>query len=456
MSPILSSPSHEFINEQGMPVVVPEAYAEGAFEGPEKLLEIWFLPNAAATQSVLEGVFAQHGLRAVRREVWDTMLDVVRCKVLSTIHSEAVDAYLLSESSMFVYPHKLILKTCGTTTLLKAVSAILRIAARIGLDRVWRVFYSRKTFMFPERQEYPHSGWDCEAQYLDNLFVDGSAYLVGKISADHWYSPRDNCLREPIQLDDGQTVDGDILSMPDCPFTCIADPDKKSEFDASSSQDNYGLPTPSSEKSDSQTGLLLQPEEDQTVEILMTGLNVENAKRFYFRSGESEGSEGGKRVDAETGLNKIDPKAIMDSYLFVPCGYSMNSLRGENYSTIHVTPEPGYSYASFETNVPFSGGSKAVTELVRQVVDIFQPSKFSVTVFKSQPGSTMEDTSLNGADAAATATATATADDDDIDNKIPLRSTYNIGNLTGWRRSNCILYEFEGYHLNYFFFERWS
>jgi S-adenosylmethionine decarboxylase len=67
-----------------------------------------------------------------------------------------------SESSMFVYPHKLILKTCGTTTLLKAVPAILRIAARIGLDRVWRVFYSRKTFMFPERQEYPHSGWDCE------------------------------------------------------------------------------------------------------------------------------------------------------------------------------------------------------------------------------------------------------------------------------------------------------
>jgi S-adenosylmethionine decarboxylase len=124
----------------------------------------------------------------------------------------------------------------------------------------------------------------------------------------------------------------------------------------------------------------------------------------------------------------------------------MNSLRDENYSTIHVTPESGYSYASFETNVPFSGGNKAVTELVRQVVDIFQPSKFSVTVFKSQPKSMIENTS--------------SPDDannhDDTDNKLPLRSTYNVDNLTGWRRSSSILYEFEGYHLNFFFFERWS
>jgi hypothetical protein len=93
-------------------------------------------------------------------------------------------------------------------------------------------------------------------------------------------------------------VNGDILSMPDCPFTCIVDPDKKNESDASSDQGSHGLPTPISEKSANSAELLLQqPEEDQTIEILMTGLNVENAKRFCFRSGESEGSEGGKRVD---------------------------------------------------------------------------------------------------------------------------------------------------------------
>ncbi|KAI9596260.1 S-adenosylmethionine decarboxylase [Syncephalis fuscata] len=446
------SPSNdELVNEHGVPVAVPEAYAEGAFEGPEKLLEIWFLPNATATYSKLSGVFAQNGLRAVRREVWENMLDVVRCKILSRIQSESVDAYLLSESSMFVYPHKLILKTCGTTTLLKALPAILRIAARAGLDNVWRVFYSRKSFMFPERQEYPHSGWNDEAKFLDQLFVDGSAYLVGKISMDHWYlyltAPRDNCLRQAVDLNDGQTVEGDLLSMPDCPFTCIA---SLNENDTAANAEPFGLPTPTSEKGSGHDAILA-PEEDQTVEILMTGLDIEHAQRFYFRSGESEGSLGGKRVDEETGLDKIDTKAIMDSYLFVPCGYSMNALRGENYFTIHVTPEPGYSYASFETNVPFSGGNKAVTELVRQVIDIFQPSKFSVTVFKSQPkmDSTLPDNDGDGDNI-------NNADHMNNNDKTSQKHTYQVGNLAGWRRSDRILYEFEGYHLNFYFFERWS
>ena len=62
-------------------------------------------------------------------EIWKEMLDLVRCQVLSIVESEDVDAYLLSESSMFVFPHKLILKTCGTTTLLSGLPRILEIAA---------------------------------------------------------------------------------------------------------------------------------------------------------------------------------------------------------------------------------------------------------------------------------------------------------------------------------------
>ena len=65
-------------------------------------------------------------------ETWKEMLDLVNCKVLSVVESEHVDAYLLSESSMFVFPHKLILKTCGTTTLLLGLRRMLRIAAVDG------------------------------------------------------------------------------------------------------------------------------------------------------------------------------------------------------------------------------------------------------------------------------------------------------------------------------------
>ena len=63
----------------------------------------------------------------------------VKCLVLSTVSNDYIDAYLLSESSkytslyqrgaclmylcagMFVYPRQLVLKTCGTTTLLNAI-----------------------------------------------------------------------------------------------------------------------------------------------------------------------------------------------------------------------------------------------------------------------------------------------------------------------------------------------
>ena len=70
---------------------------------------------------------------------------------------------------MFVFPHKIVLKTCGTTTLLKAVPYILEIAkTRCGYESVYRLFYSRKSFMFPEKQLGPHRSWEEEVNYLDN------------------------------------------------------------------------------------------------------------------------------------------------------------------------------------------------------------------------------------------------------------------------------------------------
>lgn len=72
---------------------------------------------------------------------------------------------------MFVYPHKIILKTCGTTTLLLAVSRLLEIAkSYCGFEKVWRVFYSRKSFLFPDRQVGPHRSWEEEVAFLDGFF----------------------------------------------------------------------------------------------------------------------------------------------------------------------------------------------------------------------------------------------------------------------------------------------
>jgi S-adenosylmethionine decarboxylase len=89
-----------------MAVEIDSGNHPGPFEGPEKLLEIWFAPSAqhvhdAFVASRPQGVDVEdiqegkYGLRAVERRVWDEMLDIVKCKVLSVVYGEEIDAYLL-------------------------------------------------------------------------------------------------------------------------------------------------------------------------------------------------------------------------------------------------------------------------------------------------------------------------------------------------------------------------
>lgn len=117
------------------------------------------------------------------------------------------------------------------------------------------------------------------------------------------------------------------------------------------------------------------------------------------------------------GIDKLIPFMEIDDYLFEPCGYSMNGILPNvsqklfgfvpysitksselrlhfahytqpfvlvdfqgSYMTIHVTPEPEFSYVSFETNVPLA----TYEELIRRVVKTFQPGKFIVTLMANQ------------------------------------------------------------------------
>lgn len=48
--------------------------------------------------------------------------------------------------------------------------------------------------------------------------------------------------------------------------------------------------------------------------------------------------------------------------------------------TIHITPEPDFSYVSFESNIAASSYS----DLITRVIDTFKPGKFIVTVFANK------------------------------------------------------------------------
>lgn len=330
-------------------------WSETGFEGPEKLLEVWFAPSAdLLPQGCVAG-----GLKTVERSIWESMLDLVQCKVLSVINSREIDAYLLSESSMFVFPHKIILKTCGTTTLLAGLQRLLDIAVDlVGLPfgvRPWRVFYSRKNFMFPDAQKAPHKTWQDEMNYLDRHFTGGSAYQIGPMNGDHWFLYMFGQEQEQV-VATGHHSGND-------------------EF------------------------------EDETLEILMTNLDRKQAQQFYMPAkpteangdhvngdgipkgteysagANSEGHRLGVKSAKLSGLKSICCRtdgAVMDSFQFDPLGLSANMVDASSYATIHITPEPESSYASFETNMT------GVVKDLPKILDVFGPGNFTMTRFATK------------------------------------------------------------------------
>lgn len=106
------------------------------FEGPEKKVELVVKPEAPS-------------LRQLGRDRWNAIVAAARATVLSTISTEAVDAYLLSESSLFVWDDHATMITCGRTRLADAALAMLE---TVGAEHVSLLVYERKNEHFPERQ----------------------------------------------------------------------------------------------------------------------------------------------------------------------------------------------------------------------------------------------------------------------------------------------------------------
>ncbi|TKY54656.1 S-adenosylmethionine decarboxylase proenzyme [Spatholobus suberectus] len=123
------------------------------FEGFEKRVEISFseAPNLKDPRRRL-------GLRALTRVQLNSILEPACCTIVSHLSNSELDSYVLSESSLFVYPFKIIIKTCGTTRLLLSIKPILDLAASLSLS-VLAVKYSRGTFLFPNDQPAPHNSF---------------------------------------------------------------------------------------------------------------------------------------------------------------------------------------------------------------------------------------------------------------------------------------------------------
>lgn len=308
----------------------------GVFEGPEKTLEVFFRKIGGGPPDVVSPG-EKAGLRRLSRRDLDKICDRARCSILSSISNQYLDAYVLSESSLFIYPHMVMLKTCGTTTLLRCIAILIELGKRLGLEIDW-VGYSRKNFNFPGDQEFPHQSFFQEMEYLNshrNLCerLDGNGYTLGPVTSDHW-------------------------------FVFVADHTLRSKA--------------------------AEVDTDRVLNIMMFDVDETVGNIFYYKNyqtkkGESKEEET-KRISreqtAKSGIDALCPGAVIDAQAFEPCGYSMNAILFRSYSTIHITPESGSSYVSFETNQKVA----SYKSLINNVIRTFRPKRFVMTLLADEGG----------------------------------------------------------------------
>ena len=129
------------------------------FEGVEKRIEVSFAGS---------DVSPPEGLRCLDRTLLDELCSRCKCEIIYETNLPGFDSYILSESSLFVFPLRIIIQTCGTTVPLNGVDFIVRKASELGLT-VMEMVYSRTSFMFPELQQFPHNSLKVELDYLESL-----------------------------------------------------------------------------------------------------------------------------------------------------------------------------------------------------------------------------------------------------------------------------------------------
>ncbi len=263
------------------------------FEGSEKKFELISLGA---------------GLRRRPEAFVQRLVDLAGAKIISKISSDRLDAYLLSESSLFVSDDGLAMLTCGRTTLAKAAEFAIQ---ELSPEKIDFLSFERKNEFFPHGQE---TDFYSDVRLLEK-YVPGRSFRFGFSDEHHL-----------------------MLFHLDKPFKPRA--------------------------------------LDCTLEVLM--YNLQGPAHGIFNAEQTL-----ERVRELTKLDQIFTGFTIDDYLFDPCGYSLNAVRGGEYYTVHVTPEESSSYVSFETNVKL--GDNIATAL-RNVVEVFKPRSFDVIYFHPEHG----------------------------------------------------------------------
>ncbi len=190
-------------------------------------------------------------------------------------------AFLLSESSLFVFPHRILMLTCGRTNMQKALAHMLKqIAPAADMKPCW-VQLAHRALLAPAAQPVPHRTPEASLQCMRELLPTACETVLGVTMRFPWYA-----------------------------FTAQLAPAH------------------------------VQP----SIAVYMHGLPQRVCDAYT--------DPAGAKVYVRHDLHcRLPPGFVpLDTHCFEPQGYSANggTMEKNGYWTVHVTPEPNATYASFE------------------------------------------------------------------------------------------------------------
>lgn len=279
-----------------------------SFEGPEKRLEV-----------IVRSTPDTHvdGLHSLSDDVWAEVVGSLNAQIVSKEANAYIKSYVLTESSLFVMKNRILLITCGTTTLLNSIPNILVAISAVRGELEW-VSFMHKNYSFPWEQKGPHTSLADEFATLKQHFPTGKPYIFGPVDSDHYF----------------------LFCYDDIIRPCSS-------------------------------------EDDTQLSMTMYGLDKEQTKHWFSDRFISTNAETAAIRQATHLDDVVDDTWTLHDLQFEPCGYSINAIRREEYQTMHITPEDHCSFASYETNCRVAN----YYDRVKKVLGVFRPQRFTVIVF---------------------------------------------------------------------------
>lgn len=138
------------------------------FEGSEKKVEV-IIKNSSF--SLIDDVTDEFWLELVKR---------ANAKILSCIQNQCCKAFILSESSLFVWHDRFVILTCGVTHLVNSVEYFIQ---EQGIECIEYLTYQRKN------EYYSHAQLSCFGDDIKvlNKYIKGNALRFGEMDSHHTF-----------------------------------------------------------------------------------------------------------------------------------------------------------------------------------------------------------------------------------------------------------------------------